>query len=111
MLQVRFQFSKCAIHAFARGFFVASEGGADRLKVLLFKIAEQDGGAIFCVELVDRLVQNGSNQGEIGCGMIFDGIHFNCLSFPGHAPSLRPHGFASHKTSVPMQPATQHHVG
>ena len=83
---------------------------ANRAEIALLEKAQQDGRAVVGAQLVDSLVQDGRNLGEVRLGVVLQRIHFNGLPFPELTTALAAQDRGGHVTSVPMQPTTKHHL-
>src|SRR6266571_7737880 len=97
-------------HALARSVFAGSERVAYRTEVELLEKPEQNRGAVFRPERVNRLIEDRCDLGQIALGVvILDGIHFNRLPFTELTTTLATKGLAAYITGVPMQPPAHHH--
>ena len=91
----------------SRGILVASQRGPDRAKIALFKEAEQDRGAVIRAKQVDGFIKYRSDLGEVGLGMIVQGVHRCGLLFAKLTAAFGADRVARDKAGIAMQPAAE----
>src|SRR6202042_1497333 len=111
IFEERTEFFEGAGDALLGGVFAGAEGFANGTQVALLIEAQEDGGTVLGAELVDGVVEDRRELGEVGCGVVGKGVHGDGLPFAVLTAAFAAHEGGGDVAGNTMEPAAEGGIG